>query len=226
MGTCTSEGAAIKSRNQGINIRLGSKAGDAPRRVVYGRAKVGGLWVYAETSGAYNQYLHLVCVLCDGPIQEIETVYFGTEAVTLSQVGITNVWNGTGKWAGVVTITKHLGEADQDADSDLVGASAAKWTANHKLSGIAYLYIKLTNWDASLGGSTPSRAVFAGAPDISAVIKGRADVYDPRSGITAYTDNPALCLSHFRSIRNAAALDEDAVIVLSLIHISEPTRQP
>mgnify|MGYP000025236510 CR=1 FL=1 len=208
MGSCTNEGVTVKSRNKGVNIRTGTKAADTPRRIVYGRAKVGGVWVYAETSGAYNQYLHLIMLLCDGPIQEIETVYFGSEAVTLDGSG-----NGTGKWSGVVSITKHLGETDQDADAALVSASAGKWTTNHKLSGIAYLYIKLTNWDATSSSAVPAPVVFGAVPDVSAVVKGRSDIYDPRSELTGYSDNPALCLSHFRDLRSASALNEDAVIV-------------
>ncbi len=204
MASCTNEGVTVKSRNKGVNIRVGNKAADTPRRVVYGRTKVGGVWVYAETSGTYNEYLHLIMVLCDGPIQEIETVYFGNEAVTLSGTA------GTGKWVGV-TIVKHLGEVDQDADSVLVAASAGKWTDNHKLSGIAYLYIKLTNWDATPNVASPTPALFGAVPDVSAVIKGRNDIYDVRSGLTGYSDNPALCLAHFRGLRYASTLDSAAV---------------
>jgi len=153
----------------------------ASRRIIYGRSRVGGIWVYPETTGASNETLHLVLALCEGPIAEITTIYFDDEAVTLDASG-----NGTGKWAGVVTIKKHLGTVGQAADADLVAASI-RWTTAHKLAGIAYIYVKLQL----------NLELFSTIPEISAVIKGRNDIYDPRANSTGYSTNPALCLNNY-----------------------------
>jgi predicted phage tail protein len=58
---------------------------------------------------------------------------------------------------------------------------------DHKLSGIAYVYVRLT-WDTE---KYPS-----GIPNISAVIKGKK-VLDTRTSTTAYSPNPALCLRDY-----------------------------
>lgn len=85
------------------------------------------------------------------------------------------------------SVTKHLGAADQAADAALVAAFPNEWTANHRLRGRAYVYVKLDfdeNWWPS------------GIPNIKAVVRGKK-VYDPRSGLTAWSDNWALCLRDY-----------------------------
>ena len=202
--SCTNAGTTVKSTTKGVNVKAGTKAADAPRRQVYGQTKVGGLWAYAETTGSTNQYLHLIIILCDGPIESIDEIYFGNELVTIDGTG-----DGTGKWAGNTLIKKHFGTTSQAADATLVAASGGKWTTLHKLSGIAYLYVRLQNWDTGTG--TPSPMLFGSVPDISAVVKGRNDILDPRTGVTDYTDNAALCLHHYRLKNNTVALDVDSV---------------
>ena len=202
----------------------------ASRRIVYGRARVGGIWIYPETTGSSRETLHLVLALCEGPIEEITTIYFDDEEVTLDSSG-----NGTGKWAGTVTIKKHLGTAGQAADADLVAAST-RWTSAHKLEGIAYLYVKL-NLNLEL---------FSSIPEISAVIKGRNDIYDPRLkriegflddegnlvtddeggilqvGAIGYSTNPALCLNHYLTTsQTGPGIAQADIDELALIHAAD-----
>jgi hypothetical protein len=151
------------------------------RRTVYGRALLGTISAYAETTGTSNEVLHLVQVLCEGPIDSIEKVYFDGEEVTFDISG-----NVTGKYAGAAVVKKYLGTAGQVVDPTLDAASAI-WTTDHKLTGIAYLYVKLTI----------NLQVFTGIPEITAVVKGKADIYDPRTGTSGYSRNPALCLADY-----------------------------
>ena len=151
------------------------------RRIVYGRARLGGIWFYPETTGSSNEVLHLILGLCEGPVEEIESVYFDDEEVTLDGSG-----NGTGKWAGAVVIKKHLGATGDAAEALLTGVSS-RWTADHKLEGIAYLYVKLTI----------NLELFSSIPEISAVVKGKNDILDPRTGLRGYSTNPALCLNDY-----------------------------
>lgn len=75
------------------------------------------------------------------------------------------------------------GSASQVADADLIAAAPnSEWTANHRLRGVAYLYVRLY-YDESVWAT--------GVPNIKAIVRGRK-VYDPRSGLTAWTRNPAL----------------------------------
>ena len=83
-----------------------------------------------------------------------------------------------------VRITKYLGAAGQTADPDLIAAFPSDWTSANVVQGVAYLVVKLTYSEASF----PS-----GAPNVSAVIRG-AKLYDPRTGLTVWSENPALMM--------------------------------
>lgn len=83
-----------------------------------------------------------------------------------------------------------------------VSISASKWTANHKLSGVAYTWLVL-KYDTNVWKSFPT---------ITADINGRK-IYDTRSGLTVWSDNPALIirdyLTNARYGRGVSASDID-----------------
>jgi hypothetical protein len=155
------------------------------RTLVYGRCRASGTVVYMSTTGSKNEYLHIVIALAGHEIEEIEEVYFNDDLVPL----VSNT--PTGFYNGVARVNKHLGESYQTVDTDLRDETSTltdgKWTDDHRLRGIAYLYVRLT-WDTE---KFPS-----GIPNISAVIKGKK-VYDPRTTTTVYSANAALCLRDY-----------------------------
>ena len=159
------------------------------RTVVYGKTRVSGTIVYLSTTGATNEYLHIVLTLAGHEVEAIDEVYFNDELVPLT--GTSNTPDAGSFYNGVARINKKRGVPGDTADADLIADTASltdgKWTSNHKLSGIAYLYVRLT-WDAE---KFPS-----GIPNISAVIRGK-QVYDPRTATTAYSANAALCLRDY-----------------------------
>jgi len=163
------------------------------RRLVYGRTRVGGVIGHLSVSSD-NKYLYLILILCDGPIEGIDDIYFDDQILTLDGSGAATTLNGTGKWAGKVRLQKHLGGAAQTADTDFVAdTTATSWTTDHKLQGVAYISIRLT-FDP---------AVFPnGLPNISAVVRGRNDIVDGRDDSTGYTTNTALCLAHYLSLED------------------------
>jgi hypothetical protein len=171
--------ASLSQRSQMVRSPI------AARNIIYGRCRASGTVVYMSTTGSKNEYLHIVIALAGHEIEEIEEVYFNDDLVPL----VSNT--PTGFYNGVARVNKHLGESYQTADTDLINDTASltdgKWTSDHKLSGIAYLYVRLT-WDTE---KFPS-----GIPNISAVIKGKK-VLDTRTSTTAYSANPALCLRDY-----------------------------
>ena len=68
---------------RGITDTISNSA--VSRRTVYGRALLGTISAYAETTGTSNEVLHLIQVLCEGPIDSIEKVYFDGEEVTFGE---------------------------------------------------------------------------------------------------------------------------------------------
>jgi hypothetical protein len=161
------------------------------RGIVYGKSRVSGTIVYLSTTGTKNEFLHIVLTLAGHEVEAIDEVYFNDELVPLT--GTSNTPDAGSFYNGVARINKKRGVPGDTADADLIydtnnpPLTDGRWTADHKLSGIAYLYVRLT-WDAE---KFPS-----GIPNISAVIRGKK-VYDPRTATTAYSANAALCLRDY-----------------------------
>jgi hypothetical protein len=158
----------------------------AARQIIYGQTKVSGVIVYLSTTGTKNEYLHIVVALAGHQVEEIGDVYFNDE------LALTGAGSGaTGRFTGKADIYKKLGSDTQTVETNLEAATASltngKWTSQHRLLGIAYIYVRLT-WD---------QQVFAGGiPNISAMVKGK-QVYDTRTATTAYSANAALCLRDY-----------------------------
>lgn len=153
----------------------------AARRLIYGRVRVSGTIVFLHTTGTKNEYLHLVVVLAGHEVDDIGDIYFNDELVELSG----NI--PIGKYSAVARINKKRGVAGDTADSDLVAETGGLWTTDHKLSGCAYLAVRL-KWSPDLFPN--------GLPTITAVVRGKK-VYDPRTATTAWSDNAALCVGDF-----------------------------
>ncbi len=187
---------------------LMSRDAIAARRVIYGRTRLSGTIVFAQTAGAANVTLHLVVALAGHACDAFEHVFFNDEEVVLDGNN-----NATGNYAGLARVIGHLGADNQAADANLVAECAGYWTANHRLRGITYLYPRLQFDRDKFPG---------GIPNISAVVRGRP-VYDPRSGLTAWSDNPALCIRDylihptFGLAVDAAELDDASFIAAANI---------
>ena len=83
-------------------------------------------------------------------------------------------------------IRSYLGTTTQTADAALVGLFPALWTSAHRARGVAYLICEF-DYDET--------AFPSGLPTVTAVVRG-AKIYDPRTGTTVWTENPALMARH------------------------------
>ncbi len=166
--------AETRDRNQLIRSSV------APRRLIYGEMVSSGPIVFAASTGTNNKFLHLVIPLAGHECEAIKSVFISDQEVTEAMLdGSGNVTSG--RYSGKVRIKKHLGASDQSADSDLVSEVSA-WTTNHRLRGVAYIYVRL-EFDVKIFPS--------GLPNIKAVVRGKK-VFDTRDSQTRWTRNPAL----------------------------------
>lgn len=156
------------------------------RQIIYGETRVSGTMVYISTTGTKNEYLHLVIALAGHEVEEIGDVYFNDE-LALTGAGSA----ASGRFAGYAEIYKKLGSDTQTVETNLQTATSGltngQWTSNHRLRGIAYLYVQLT-WNEEIW--------VGGIPNVSAMVKGKR-VYDPRTATTVYSANAALCLRDY-----------------------------
>jgi hypothetical protein len=179
----------------------------APHKIVYGEVPLSGPLVFAASTGSSNEYLHLVIALTGHECEAMSTVWLNDVAVgTLDGSG--NVTSG--QFSGLARIKFHLGSASQAADSDLVSECGAQgWTTDHRLQGRGYIYARL-KYDAT--------AYPNGIPNIKVLVKGKK-VYDPRSTLTAWSNNWALCVRDYLAatygLRCTDAEIDDAAITLA-----------
>ena len=195
----------------GYNVTQSGSALD--HQIVYGEAKVAGARVFDSTTGGSNEFLHRVVALTGHEIESFEEIYINDSLVTNLEadgnVKTVMLADGTSSnvYDGYLRIRKQLGSPTQVADPDLV-SEVPEWTSNHRLQGIAYLYIRFTY----------NQDVFPnGIPEVTALIKGKK-VYDPRTGTTAWSNNSALCVRDY--LTNVYGLNEEIVNIDDTLVIS------
>lgn len=165
----------------GIDNRPGTVAvrqSDMTHTHVYGHVRAVRGYAHIVSTND-NKDLHLIVMLCQGPLRAINEIW-------VNDYAIPNDWidsNGNvtqGRYANKMQIRKVLGTSTQLADSVAV-ANMPEWTTDHRLQGIAYLYVKLIK----------DQDVYpTGVPNISAVVEGPA-LFDPRIGALRWTTNIA-----------------------------------
>lgn len=190
-------------------------------QVIYGRRRVPGVVTFVEVTSATvtntmptpsgllgraidqvaaasvvqdNAHLHLVITWAGHACEAIDEIHFDDELVWDSVNGI------AAKYANVLDVVNDLGTTGQPFPS-LVGRSAGLWTNEHKQAGRTKSYFRLFY----------SQDLFpSGIPNVTAVIKGVNDVYDPRTATRGWSDNPALCAAHYlESVEFGLAADLD-----------------
>ena len=165
----------------------------APHDYVYGKVRKGGVITFIESTGTANKFLHMAICLAGHEVDSIPTIYIDDQAVTLDGSGYVTS-NG---WNSKIRIIKHLGSPTQVADPALVSATSVD--SSFSGQGIAYLYLRL-EYDEDVFTN--------GIPQISAVVKGKK-VYDPATGLTAWSDNPALCIRDY--LTSGYGLNDDNI---------------
>ena len=182
--------SAISSRDMQVTVRSGVEA----HRTVIGRALISGTLAYAVNDVAGNKFLHRVSVLTGHQLDAFEKVYFNDDELVLGAALPATGWFSQAVTGGrymenglpVAHVEGFVGEPDQAASAWLVSASGGQWTNDHRLRGRAYLHV--------LNNYTPN-VYTEGLPEILTLVRG-ARLYDPRTGTTAWSTNPALAIRH------------------------------
>jgi hypothetical protein len=86
-----------------------------------------------------------------------------------------------------IRINTYLGDQNQAADSYLMSVAPDKWTSSHRMRGRCYSVVTLDLNEQEFQG---------GFPQLTAKVKGKK-VYDPRTGLTVWSDNAALCIADY-----------------------------
>lgn len=174
---------AAQGRMETVRAPLG------PWQVIYGRCRVGGNLTFFETT-TDNQTALMIVTLAGHPVQNIRDVYFN-DVSTKDYASAGAVGNATGRFSGYSTVTRSDGTEGASQPFTALAARGLSWTSAHLQRDRAKVHTTHTfNNDV---WST-------GLPQVSAVINGVKDIYDPRLGsptTNRWSNNPALCLAHY-----------------------------
>ena len=169
----------------------------APWDIIYGETRKGGTITHIESTGDENKYLHMIVTLAGHEVAELGDIYVNDGVVTLDENHyVTSEPWVKGSTTDYIYVRKFTGASNQNIYNTLSGITdgptflneaGTNTASNFKGQGVACLYVRL-KYD---------REVFAsGIPNITCVVKGKK-VYDPRTGVTAYSDNAALCIRDY-----------------------------
>lgn len=202
------------SSNRGESITIRQPA--APRQYVYGTQRIGGNLIFASTTGSSKDQLNRLFVLCSHELWAIEAIYLDGRRVYFAGSGVGyGVRNGygfggggdgrtytgpdgsqyvfnnaTSGHSGVYLEARYGDQATTDYMGSL-SANDSRWGPDANgdvpcVGGCAYIYLK-----AEADPNT-----FPQEPEIRVTVKGKP-VYDPRTGVTAYSENPALLIADY-----------------------------
>lgn len=197
----------------------------APRELVLGRVRKGGHVFFRGSVGAYKEKFVMLIGLASHEIDGIEQIYFNDVPVTLDVDGYVQTApylltrTALGALWGTLTappeaipgtivaasaddgdsvtyqysvstpkarVRVFSGADSQAASADVIADFPALWTADHRARGVAYLHCEF--W-------YDETAYPSGLPAVTALMRG-AKIYDPRSGLTVWTENPSLMQRH------------------------------
>lgn len=203
-----------------IDNKINVRQPTAARQVIVGEARVGGVFGFMHTTQS-NKFLHVIILHAGIEVHQFAQVWIGDEAfVTHENAGSAApgdlVIDADGfvpspsQYAGKVRVRPFKGVPGQVIDPDLLAECSDVLTSEDTFAGMAGIYYRL-EFD---------RAVFAsGVPNFTAVIKGKKDVYDPRTDTTGWSVNSALIAANYLcdslyglGVDYATGIDEAALI--------------
>lgn len=163
------------------------RSSKAPVRFILGKVSTGGILVWAQEQGGTQgdgEEIHLVYVLCEGAVDGLEGIYFGEEEI------------GTyGEFASYELV---VNPTEVNA---FLKANCPDWKDSQIGRGLSFVRITL-KYNAE---KFPS-----GIPDTRFVVRGRNDIYDPRTGSNGYSTNTALQMLWF--LRNRCNVPDDEIV--------------
>lgn len=163
------------------------RSSKAACRYLLGRVSTGGLLAWAqEQKGDQGdgEWLHLVYVLSEGAIAGVDQILLGEEDI--------NAYGDSATFEVVINPTQ---------PNAFLLANCPDWKDSQIGRGLSFVRLSL-RYSAE---RFPS-----GIPDVRFIVRGRTDIYDPRNGITGYSENTALHLLWF--LRNRCNVPDDEIV--------------
>ena len=189
---------AISQENFGTKVA--TRTATAPRNIIYGKARIGGVMTHIETSGTDNHKLRLIVTLAGHEIEDVESIYFGENKLTTASSGgfqyVTNSKyrnsDNDNAFSYQNSLARFIIKKGDQTTADSTITSNSSLNTNDKFTKVAYVFLELIFDSEAFGG---------GIPQLFFVVKGKK-VFDPRDSNQTFgnestyewSDNPALCV--------------------------------
>ncbi|MDM9555952.1 MULTISPECIES: DUF1983 domain-containing protein [Pseudomonas] len=166
------------------------RSSKAAARYVLGRVSTGGVLAWGQEQAGDQtdgEWLHMVYVLSEGEIDALEDIFLGEEVV-----------QAYGEHASYELIT------NPTQVNAFLKANCPDWRDTQIGRGLSFVRLSF-KYSAE---KYPS-----GIPDVRFVLRGRRDIYDPRTGTAGYSENTALHILWF--LRNRCGVPDDEIVFAS-----------
>ncbi|EPJ2807398.1 phage tail tip fiber protein [Pseudomonas putida] len=166
------------------------RSSKAAARYVLGRVSTGGVLAWGQEQAGDQtdgEWLHMVYVLSEGEIDALEQIFLGEEVV-----------QAYGEHASYELVT------NPTQVNAFLKANSPDWRDTQIGRGLSFVRLSF-RYSAE---KYPS-----GIPDVRFVLRGRRDIYDPRTRATGYSENTALHILWF--LRNRCGVPDDEIVFSS-----------
>jgi hypothetical protein len=163
------------------------RSSKAAARYVLGRVSTGGVLAWGQEQAGDQtdgEWLHMVYVLSEGEIDALEEIFLGEEQIQTY-----------GEFASYELVT-NPGQVNA-----FLKANSPDWRDTQIGRGLSFVRVSF-RYNAE---KYPS-----GIPDVRFVLRGRRDIYDPRTRTTGYSENTALHILWF--LRNRCGVPDDEIV--------------
>lgn len=163
------------------------RSSKAPARFILGRVSTGGVLVWAQEQAgdqADGEWVHLVYVLSEGAVDALEEIYLGEELI-----------NTFGEFASYELVVNPI------QVNAFLRANCPDWKDTQIGRGLSFVRLSLKH---------NAEKFPSGIPNVRFVVRGRNDLYDPRTGMTGYSENTALHLLWF--LRTRCKVPDDEIV--------------
>ena len=158
-----------------------------PKRVVYGTIRVGGVITFIGTEGAKNKFLHVLITFTGHPIHSFSSFRIDDQNVTLAGSSVTAPSRYIKNGVRLVNIYTRVGNFNQAAHATLTNVFG-NFTSEYKQSGCSNAHCRFEFDDEAYPN---------GLPNVTAVINGVTNIFDPRTSTSGFTRNSALCIRDY-----------------------------
>lgn len=192
---------AMLSAGRRIDVRFGSTE---PRNWIYGTIRVGGCAAVMNTTEYTGSKYNILQIIADHPIDSYEHIYIGSDVAKYSwgTIGTPFISQSQAYFDAIVS----------DGNQPTASAQLKQWfggdiTDDHKFTSCSYFACRYT-YDRN-------QNVWPSGPTSATIVVNGKRVYDPRTELTEWSENPSLCILDY--IRNFLHIPDEYIDFASFI---------